>query len=156
MTAVVLMDAEVIRQHHVLSHPGDRSPILSRQPIREQLEDLHGLHPAAIMRWQSHLGQGAQRKQPGPPSAKPASQEELGQEGQEWLGPRHESCSAPLKQAHAATWSPLQPRRREPGLPRHPGGRMRPRRCVLGAPRMFPAYHNYRNICAQQLSVELL
>lgn len=27
---------------------------------------------------------------------------------------------------------------------------------VLGAQRMFPAYHNYRNICAQQLSAELL
>lgn len=33
---------------------------------------------------------------------------------------------------------------------------MRPRPWVLGGQRMFPAYHSYRNICAQQLSAELL
>lgn len=38
--------------------------------------------------------------------------------------------------------------------PRWKRTRLRP--CVLGAQRMFPAYHNYKNICAQQLSVELL
>lgn len=114
------------------------------------------LHPTANMRWQSHLGKGAQREQRGPPSAKPAPPEGAGSGGQEWLGPGHESCSALLKQAHAVTWFPLQPRCSETCPLRHPGGRMRLRRCVLGAQRMFPAYHNYRNICAQQLSVELL
>lgn len=79
-----------------------------------------------------------------------------GSEGKEWLGLGHEFCSTLLKQTHAATWFPLQPQNSETCPLRHPGGRMRPRPCVLGAQRMFPAYHNYRNICAQQLSVELL
>ena len=83
-------------------------------------------------------------------------EEWAGARGKESLGLGHESCSALLRQIHAATWFPLQPPYSETRLLRHPGGRTKLRPCVPGARRTFPAYHNYRNICAQQLPAELL
>lgn len=83
-------------------------------------------------------------------------EEGAGTRGKKWLVLGHEFCSALLRQTHAATWFLLQPQCTEARPLRHPGGRLKLRPCVLGARRMFPAYHNYRNICAQQFPAELL
>ena len=120
-----------------------------------------GLQPTAKMRPHSHLGQGLRTTPLGVGREVCHHQSQLPEEGagtrgKEWLVLGCEFCSALLGQAHAATWFPLQHQRTETCPLRHPGGRLKLRPCVLGVRRMFPAYHSYRNICAQQFPAELL
>ena len=120
-----------------------------------------GLQPTAKMRLHSHLGQGAENhstwsRQRGLPSPEPAPWRRRWDQREGVTGTglwillssfRTGTCCHLVPITASVYWdSPTEAPRWKTEL----------RPCVLGVRRMFPAYHNYRNICAQQFPAELL
>lgn len=134
--------------------------ILFLESIRELLESLDGSTQQQTREPISILNKGLKItprwSELGPPTPKPAP---WGLSWGVWEGVTATGTWILLSPFQTDTCCHLVPitASRQGDLPTEaPRWRNEAEALVLGAQRMFPAYHNYRNICAQQLSAELL